>query len=110
MSESPGGMTIGELAGRSGLPAATLRSWEARYGFPRPQRMTTGHRRYREDDLALVAEVQRQRAAGLSLPAAIAQATTGRPAEDPSVFAALRRRHPGLQPQVLSKTALLALT
>jgi MerR family transcriptional regulator, light-induced transcriptional regulator len=110
VSESPGGMTIGQLADRSGLPAATLRSWEARYGFPRPQRKTTGHRRYSEADLALVEEVQRQRAAGLSLPAAIAQATAGPAAEDPSVFAALRRRHPGLQPQVLGKTALLALT
>jgi DNA-binding transcriptional MerR regulator len=106
----PDGMSIGELAARSGLPAATLRSWEARYGFPRPRRMTTGHRRYGEHDLALLEEVQRQRAAGLSLPAAITQATSGRPAADPSVFAALRRRHPGLQPQVLSKTALLALT
>src|ERR1700753_2163593 len=103
-------MTIGELADRSGLPAATLRSWEARHGFPRPQRMATGHRRYREDDLALVAEVQRQRAAGLSLPAAIAQVSAGRPAEDPSMFASLRRRHPGLQPTVMGKAALLALT
>jgi len=110
VSESPGGMTIGELADRSGLPAATLRSWEARFGFPRPQRMATGHRRYREDDLALVAEVQRQRAAGLSLPAAIARVSAGRPAEDPSVFASLRRRHPGLQPTVMGKAALLALT
>ena len=108
--EPPDGMTIGELAGRSGLPAATLRSWEARYGFPCPQRMSTGHRRYSEHDLALVEEVQRQRAAGLSLPAAIIQATAGQPAADPSVFATLRRRYPGLQPQVLRKPALLALT
>jgi DICT domain-containing protein len=103
------GMTIGELAERTGVPAATLRSWEARYRFPRPQRMDTGHRRYASGDVALIEEVLRQRAAGLSLPAAIAQAA--RPtAADPSVFALLRRRHPELQPQVLRKSTLLALT
>jgi MerR family transcriptional regulator, light-induced transcriptional regulator len=103
------GMTIGELAERTGVPAATLRSWEARYRFPRPQRMDTGHRRYAPGDVALIEEVLRQRAAGLSLPAAIAQAGRPSPA-DPSVFALLRRRHPELQPQVLRKSALLALT
>ena len=110
MGEPPDGMTIGELAERSGVPTATLRSWETRFGFPRPQRMTSGHRRYAPGDLILVEEVLRQRAAGLSLPAAIAQATAERPPADPSVFAALRHRHPGLQPQVLRKSTLLALT
>ena len=110
MAEPPDGMTIGELAERTGVPAATLRSWETRYGFPRPQRMATGHRRYAQRDLVVVEEVLRQRAAGLSLPAAISQATAGRPAAEPSVFAALRRRHPELQRHVLRKTALLALT
>lgn len=103
------GMTIGELAERTGVPAATLRSWESRYRFPRPQRMDTGHRRYAPGDVALIEEVLRQRAAGLSLPAAIAQAGRPSPA-DPSVFALLRRRHPELQPQVLRKSTLLALT
>jgi DICT domain-containing protein len=103
------GMTIGGLAERTGVPAATLRSWESRYRFPRPQRMDTGHRRYAPGDVALIQEVLRQRAAGLSLPAAIAQAGRPSPA-DPSVFALLRRRHPELQPQVLRKSTLLALT
>jgi DICT domain-containing protein len=72
--------------------------------------MAAGHRRYTQRDSTLVEEVLRQRAAGLSLPAAIAQATAGHPAEDQSVFALLRRRHPVLQPQVLREAALLALT
>lgn len=110
MTESADGLTIGDLADRTGVPAATLRSWEGRYGFPRPQRMAAGHRRYTQRDVTLVEEVLRQRAAGLSLPAAIAQADAGDPAADPSVFAALRSRHPGLQPQVLRKATLLALT
>jgi DNA-binding transcriptional MerR regulator len=72
--------------------------------------VAAGHRRYTQRDSTLVEEVLRQRAAGLSLPAAIAQATAGHPAEDQSVFALLRRRHPVLQPQVLREAALLALT
>lgn len=110
MIEPADGLTIGDLAERTGVPAATLRSWEARYGFPRPRRMAAGHRRYNQRDLTLVEEILRQRAAGLSLPAAIAQVGAGDPAADPSVFAALRRQHPGLQPQVLRKSTLLALT
>jgi len=108
--EPADGLTIGELARRTGVAAATLRSWEARYGFPKPQRLPTGHRRYAERDVTRIEEVLRQRAAGLSLPAAIAQAGPGHPAAGQSVFAVLRNRHPELQPQVLSKAALLALT
>ncbi|HWG15868.1 MAG TPA: DICT sensory domain-containing protein [Streptosporangiaceae bacterium] len=110
MSDPADAMTIGDLAERTGVPAPTLRSWEIRYGFPQPHRISTGHRRYAERDLALVEEVLRQRAAGLGLPAAISQATAGQPAADRSVFAVLRRRHPGPQPQVLRKSTLLALT
>jgi MerR family transcriptional regulator, light-induced transcriptional regulator len=110
VTASTDGLTIGELAERTGVLPATLRSWEIRFGFPRPQRATAGHRRYAQRDVGLVEEVLRQRAAGLSLPAAIAQAMAGHPAEDQSVFAVLRRRHPALQPQILRKATLLALT
>jgi DNA-binding transcriptional MerR regulator len=104
------GLTIGDLAERTGVPAATLRSWETRYGFPRPRRMATGHRRYTQRDVTLVEEILRQRAAGLSLPAAIAQATADDPAVEQSVFAVLRRHYPELQAQILRKSTLLALT
>jgi MerR family transcriptional regulator, light-induced transcriptional regulator len=104
------GLTIGELARRTGVAAATLRSWEARHGFPRPRRLAGGHRRYDRDDTAVIAEVLAQRAAGLSLPAAITQATTGPAPVTGSVFAAVSRQHPSLQPQVLGQTALLALS
>jgi MerR family transcriptional regulator, light-induced transcriptional regulator len=104
------GLTIGELAERTGVLPATLRSWEIRFGFPRPQREAAGHRRYAPRDIGLVEEVLRQRTAGLSLTAAIAQAMAGYPAQDESVFALLRRRYPALQPQILRKATLLALT
>ena len=110
MSGPQDGLSIGELARRTGVPAATLRSWEDRYGFPSPKRQGGGHRRYAETDSALIAEILRLRASGVSLPAAIGQAAARTPEADLSVFAGLRRRHPGLVPTELSKATLLALT
>lgn len=108
-----GGLTIRELADRTGVAAATLRSWEARYGAPVPRRLAGGHRRYTESDVSYVAEVLRLRASGLGTASAIARASTGvheGELPDPSVFAGLRRRHPHLAPRVLRKPTLLALT
>jgi DNA-binding transcriptional MerR regulator len=110
VSEPQDGLSIGELARRTGVPAATLRSWEDRYGFPRPQRQAGGHRRYGEADIALIEQILRLRESGTSLPAAIGQAAAQAGGGDVSVFAGLRRRHPGIVPQELRKTTLLALT
>ena len=95
-------------SGRGAAP--TLRSWETRYGFPRPRRLEGGHRRYEPGDVALIQEVLRQRAAGLSLEAAIGVATARGAEGESSVFAGLRRRQPDLLPQVVRKSTLLALT
>jgi DNA-binding transcriptional MerR regulator len=104
-------LSISEVSRRTGIPVAGLRNWEQRYGLPRPQRSPSGQRRYREADCDLLTEVLRRRAAGLSLSAAMAQATasTGG-ATEPSIFAGIRRRHPTLRVHVLNKTALLAVT
>src|SRR5688572_19689368 len=40
------GLTIGAIARATGIPVQTLRTWERRYGFPRPERTESGHRRY----------------------------------------------------------------
>ena len=42
---------IREAALFAGVAAPTLRSWERRYGVPRPGRSVGGHRRYRIEDL-----------------------------------------------------------
>ncbi len=103
-------LSVGELSRRTGVPAATLRSWEARHGFPTPTRLPGGHRRYGEQQIALVTDVARLRHAGLSMPAAINQATeaTVRPAG--SFFATLRSGEHGLRAHVLTKRALGAVT
>jgi MerR family transcriptional regulator, light-induced transcriptional regulator len=105
----PAVLTIREVSQRTGIPVAGLRNWERRYGLPRPGRSAGGQRRYRESDCGLLADVQRGRERGLSLPAAIAQATAAAGGET-SLFAGLSRRHPGLRAHVLDKSTLLALT
>jgi DICT domain-containing protein len=107
----PAVLSISEVSARTGIPVAGLRNWEQRYGLPRPQRTASGQRRYREADCALLADVLRGRASGLSLPAAMAQAVGGAgKTPEPSIFAGLRRRHPDLRVHVMNKAALLALT
>jgi len=103
-------MTIGELARRTGLTPAVLRTWETRHGFPIPVRLESGHRRFTERDVALVEQVLRRRDAGVRLEVAVAEAAAGLGRASTSVYAELRRRHPQLAPQRLRKSTLLALT
>lgn len=107
---APSGLTISELAARTGVPQSTLRTWEARYGYPRPQRLAGGHRRYDARDVTLVEEILRSREAGLSLESAIGRAVARTAEPESSVFAALRRRRRELSPRLLTKATLLALS
>lgn len=112
MSEAENGqlLSMGEMAARSGVSEGTLRMWEARHNFPAPVRLPSGHRRYSHLDLKRVSAVVQDRARGLSLATAIERARrlTDRPR--PSVYSALRENFSYLQPQVLPKRALLALS
>src|SRR6266508_148471 len=47
-------MNIQALARRTGIPAATLRKWEQRYGVLKPERTPGAHRRYSERDVLRV--------------------------------------------------------
>jgi len=102
-------LTIGDLARRTGVPSATLRSWESRHGFPRPARMAGGHRRYAESEVAAVLDVVRHRDSGVGLETAVRRVTTGS-LQPRSVYAELRRWHPTISTQVLSKASLVALS
>ena len=72
------GLTIGQLAELTGVQPGTLRMWEARHGFPRAERLPSGHRRYAEADVERVLEVVRARDGGLSLAAAVERLDAGR--------------------------------
>ena len=107
MSEA---LTIREVAARSGVPAGTLRMWEERYGFPKPQRLPSGHRRFTEEQVDAVRAVVAAREAGLSLPAAI-ERVAGAPQERrDSLYGLLRLRRPELAPELIPKPRMLALT
>lgn len=103
-------LTIGELGERTGLSPAVLRMWETRHGLPKPHRLASGHRRYTEADVALVAQVLQRKEAGLHLEAAIAAVIAASAPAPASIFAELRRRHPGLAVQRLRKPTLVALS
>jgi MerR family transcriptional regulator, light-induced transcriptional regulator len=103
-------LSIGELAERTGLTPAVLRTWEVRHGFPMPERAASGHRWYRESDVNLVQRVLHRQRAGVRLEAAIREVTASASAPTLSVFAMLRGDHPHLAPQRLRKPTLLGLS
>ena len=92
------------------MEPATLRTWEARYGFPTPLRPGGGHRRYPAGDVQVLVQVARLRRTGLSVPAAIAAARRSTAPSESSFFAHLRDRRPELGTQILTKQVLLALS
>ena len=49
-------LSIGALSRATGIPTETLRTWEARYGFPTPERKPSGHRLY---DVVIAARLRR---------------------------------------------------
>ena len=102
--------SIGDVVARTGVAEGTLRMWESRHGFPAPQRLASGHRRYGERDVELVRRVAADRAAGVALGVAIERAVRSLDAPARSLFAALRRSHPELEPCTLTKRSMLALS
>ena len=103
MESTSSPLTIGDLAARTGVPIATIRSWESRYGFPSPSRAPGGHRRYVEGDVAAVAEVLAHRRAGLSLEAAVRRTTTT-PVRPRSVYAEVRRHSSSINLSTVYRT------
>lgn len=58
--------TVNEVEARTKVPASTLRQWERRYGFPKPERSASGYRLYRDADISNIERMKRHIAAGLS--------------------------------------------
>lgn len=109
-SDAAEGLTIGAVSARTGIGAAVLRAWEARHGFPHPDRLPGGHRRYTEADIDQLRKVEQARAEGLSIDAAIQRVRREEAQAEPSVFAGLRRRHPETSVVRLTKAAALAVS
>ena len=50
----------------TGVPAATLRAWERRYGIPQPRRSTSAYRMYDDGDIEAIRELIELRDGGMS--------------------------------------------
>jgi MerR family transcriptional regulator, light-induced transcriptional regulator len=75
---APAGLPVTAAAGRLGLSASTLRSWERRYGLGPTLRTPGGHRRYSGADLAALQQLQQLIAAGMATATA-ARAVSPKP-------------------------------
>lgn len=117
MSNLPAaGLTISAVAARTGVGVSVLRAWEQRHGFPQPERLPGGHRRYPESEVQRILRVVAERRAGRTLEAAI-ELVRGEPTAPPptaerdhSIFAGLRRARPDLHATPLSRHTMLALS
>src|SRR5215472_10701672 len=63
------GMRIGEIAGRAGVPAKTIRFWEDQRLLPPPGRTPAGYRDYDPAVVDRLAFIRHAQAAGLTLDA-----------------------------------------
>ena len=59
MSDDTTLMSIGAIARATGVPTNTLRTWERRYGFPKPMRDENGERRYSGPEVAKLRALKR---------------------------------------------------
>jgi PAS domain S-box-containing protein len=77
----PTGLTLKAVSQRTGIPAATLRTWQRRYGFMQPTRSPSGYRLYGEDEVTLIQQVKYLRDQGVRIGEAMAAviSTGGRP-------------------------------
>lgn len=70
----------------TGVPAATLRAWERRYGFPKPKRAHNAYRLYSESDVRLIRYMARLCAEGTPPSDAAALVKADRRAEGGPVY------------------------
>jgi hypothetical protein len=70
------GFTLKAVSRRTGIPAGTLRTWERRYGFLRPERSQAGYRIYGEDEIARIEQIKYLLGQGFRIGTAM-EAVTG---------------------------------
>jgi MerR family transcriptional regulator, light-induced transcriptional regulator len=75
--------TVRAAARTTGVSESRLRTWERRYGIPRPNRAPTGRRLYSEEDLALIRRMAALLEAGMSAAQAAEAVQSGASAEPP---------------------------
>lgn len=68
---------IQAVAKLSGVPPATLRAWERRYGVPQPSRTAAAYRLYSDDDIALITKMRDLVKSGMAAAEAARTALAG---------------------------------
>lgn len=66
MSDARGKYRIQTVAEMTGVPAATLRAWERRYGIPIPARTASSYRLYSDGDIGMIRRVRELCDSGMS--------------------------------------------
>lgn len=108
---SDDGLAMREVVKLTGVEAGIIRMWEQRFGFPRPERAPSGHRRYSSDDVAALRRVSAYRRRGLSLSAALERArATADPTDRPSIYAAIATAEAHPPTHVLKKRTLIEIS
>lgn len=79
--DAAGPLRIHAVAELLGVPSTTLRAWERRYGVPTPGRTASAYRLYGPSDIAMLREMQRLCAAGVSTGEAARKALASAPAD-----------------------------
>src|SRR5699024_11116649 len=75
-------LTVAAVAGRLGVAASTLRTWERRYGLGPSARTAGRHRRYDADDVTRLETMRRLTGEGVA-PADAARLALGQDVDDP---------------------------
>jgi DNA-binding transcriptional MerR regulator len=79
-------LTIGEAAAMLNVSPSTLRTWERRFGFPKPLRSPGRHRRYLHGEVAALRTALR---AGATISSAVSAATRAIDSDEQALVAAL---------------------
>ena len=64
---------IQTVAKATGVPAATLRAWERRYGVPSPSRTNSSYRLYSDQDIEIIKSIKQSCDLGMTPSEAVAQ-------------------------------------
>ncbi len=105
-----GTLGIGELARRTGLTQQVIRAWESRFDFPIPARTDGGRRLYSPDDVDRLQRVVALKESGVRLAQAVARIRGEESVAAPSIYAAIRDRHPQIESRVLRRDVLVPIS
>ncbi len=106
----PDELTIREVARQTGVPEGTLRMWETRYGFPVPERLPSGHRRYSRTTCSGCARCRATARPACRCPRRSSARARWRASRSRRSSPGVRRRRPDLQPYLLAKRTLIGLS